>query len=315
MAPKLKIVVTPRSFGKSDPAPIELLASQGYDVVYNPYGRILTKDEMKELLADADGVIVGVDPLDRDVLAQAPRLRIISKYGVGTDNIDLKYAEERGIRVATAAGSNTEAVADFAFALMMAVARRVNVIDRACREGIWKAETAIDIYGKTLGLLGLGAIGKAVARRAAGFGMKVLAYDLFRDEAVAAAHDIAYRDTVEEIVREADFISLHLPLDDKTAGIIGREQFAMMKPTAVLVNTARGGLIDEAALLEALRANRIWGAGIDVFEKEPPDNPELLALGNLIAGSHCAASTQGAVRNMGLFATQNLIKHLEVSVS
>lgn len=314
MASKLKIVVTPRSFGKSDPAPIELLASQGYEVVYNPYGRILTKEEMKGLLADADGVIVGVDPLDREVLAEAPGLKIISKYGVGTDNIDLKYAEERGIKVTLATGSNTEAVADFAFALMMAVARRVNVIDRACREGIWKADAAIDIHGKTLGLLGLGAIGKAVARRASGFGMKVLAYDLFRDEATAAAYGIAYRDSIEEIVREADFISLHLPLDDKTAGIIGREQFDLMKRTAVLVNTARGGLIDESALLEALRTGRIWGAGIDVFEKEPPDNPELLALGNLIAGSHCAASTQGAVTNMGIIATQNLIKHLEVSV-
>lgn len=309
-----KIVVTPRSFGMTDPGPRALLEARGYDVVYNPHGRILTRLEMKELLADADGIIVGVDPLDREVLEAAPKLKVISKYGVGTDNIDLQYAEERGIKVTLAAGSNTEAVADFAFALMMAVARRVNVIDRACREGVWKAEAAIDIHGKTLGLLGLGAIGRAVARRAAGFGMQVIAYDLLRDETVAAALGISYRDTVDELLGEADFVSLHLPLDARTKGMIGRERFALMKPTAVLVNTARGGLIDEAALLEALREGRIWGAGIDVFEQEPPDSPELLALDNLIAGAHCAASTRGAVSNMGLIASRNLIEQLEVSV-
>jgi len=310
-----KVVVTPRSFGKTDPAPFELLKSRGYDVVCNPFGRILTKDEMKALLADADGIIVGVDPLDREVLTAAPRLKAISKYGVGTDNIDMNCAAERGITVSLARGSNTEAVADYAFALMMAVARKVAAIDRACREGIWKAEPTIDIYGKTLGLLGLGAIGRAVARRASGFGMKVMAYDLFRDEAAAAALGIAYVDSLDTLLCEADFISLHVPLDENTAGIVGGAQFERMKPTAVLVNTARGGLIDEAALLEALRTGRIWGAGIDVFEQEPPDNPELLAMDNLVAGSHCAASTRGAIGQMGLIASRNLIEQLEVSVS
>jgi len=305
-----KIFVTPRSFAKHDPEPLDLLKRQGYEVALNPFGRIMTQEEMREHLADADAVIVGVDPLDRDVLKHAANLKAISKYGIGTDNIDIGYAADRGIPVDVAAGANTDAVADYTFALMLAAARKLTVIDRECRMRNWRKLTTVDVCRKTLGLIGLGAIGKAVARRASGFEMKIVAYDAVRDERYAGEHGIVYAERMEDVLAQADFVSLHLPLNESTRHLIGAAQFDMMKPTAVLVNTARGGLIDEDALYEALRTERIWGAGLDVFEEEPPRNGALLELDNLIAGSHCAASSVSAIDNMGLLAARNVIERL-----
>jgi D-3-phosphoglycerate dehydrogenase len=304
-----KVAVTPRSFGKSSSLPLDMLKQRGCEVVLNPYGRILDKAEMKELIRDADAVIVGVDPLDADVLSAASRLKVISKYGVGTDNIDQTFAASKGIEVAVAAGANTDAVADYTLALMLAVARRIVPIDQGCRRMDWQKQTAVDVWGKTVGLIGLGAIGKGVARRAKGFDMRVLAYDLYQDPEYAARNGIEYV-SLDRLLRESDFISLHLPLTEQTHHIIGPAEFEKMKPTAVLVNTARGGLIDEAALLRVLRENRIWGAGIDVFSQEPPEEKELLQLGNIVIGSHTAASTYQAIENMGVMAAENVLKHM-----
>ncbi|MDD3164415.1 MAG: phosphoglycerate dehydrogenase [Oscillospiraceae bacterium] len=305
-----KVLVTPRSFAKTDDAPVRLLQEAGYTIVRNPAGKIMTKEEMQTCIADVDGVIIGVDPLDADVLACAKNLRAIAKYGVGTDNIDKNYAASHHIPVSITAGANSNAVADYAFALMMGCARRVVKIDAMCHEKQWTKVMGADVYGKTVGIFGLGAIGKGVAKRAAGFDMQVLAYDVFWDDAYAAAHGIT-RATPAEIFRQADFISLHLPLTDETRGIIGAAELATMKPNVVLVNTARGGLIDEPALIAALQQGRIWGAGIDVFEQEPPANPELYTLDNLIMGSHCAASTNGASETMSMMAAQNLLRDLQ----
>ncbi|MCL2544964.1 MAG: phosphoglycerate dehydrogenase [Clostridia bacterium] len=300
-----KILATPRSFGQAGD-PVGLLERAGYTVAMNPVGRILTEEEMCAHLAGAVGVIVGVDPLSARVLDAAKGLRAISKYGVGTDNIDIARAEELGIPVRITGGANADAVADYAFALMAACARKLVFIDARCRRRDWGKVTSLDIWGKTLGILGLGAIGKGLARRAAGFNMRVLAYDLYWDAAYAQSHGIAYAEP-EEIYRACDFISLHLPLTDASRHMIGEDQFAMMKPTAVLVNTARGGLVDEAALVRALRGGAIYAAGVDAFAQEPPADDALYGLDNLVMGSHCAASTQGAVENMGMMAAQNLL--------
>lgn len=305
-----KILATPRSFGKTDPAPIRLLRDAGYEVALNPVGSIMTEEQMKLHVADAVGVIVGVDPLNAAVLAAAPGLRAVAKYGVGTDNIDLARAAERGIPVSVTRGANADAVADFAFTLMAACARGLLSIDRRCRNRDWSKQTGLDISGKTLGILGLGAIGRGVARRGRlGFGMRVMAYDACWDEEYARANDIAFAPP-EAIYRECDFISVHLPLTEGTRGMISGEQLASMKPTAVLVNTARGGIVDEDALVRALREGRLHAAGLDVFAHEPPENPELYELDNLIMGSHCAASTVGATENMGMMAAENLLRDL-----
>ena len=306
---KEKILTTPRSYGKNMPELFDQLEAAGYEVIKNPTGGIIEKEMMKELVKDVSGIIVGVDPLDAEVLACAPKLRAIAKYGVGVDNIDLDYCKEHGIKVSRTVGANSEAVADYAMTLIMAVARKAVMIDRKCRNKDWGKISTRDVTGATLGLFGLGAIGKHVARRAQGFGMKVLAYDPFWPEEYARENNIIQADA-ETIFRNADFISLHLPLMDSTKNFVGEKEIAMMKQDAVLINTARGGLIDEAALLAALKENRIYGAGIDAFAQEPPEDPAWFELDNVVIGSHCAASTTGATRNMGRMATENVLKDL-----
>ena len=305
----MKVLVTPRSYGKTNPTLFEQLKNAGLEVVRNETGGILDKETMKRLLSDCDGLIVGVDPVDAEVISAAPKLKAVAKYGVGVDNIDAAACQARGISVSRTVGANSTAVADYAMALILAVARKTVLIDSRCRQGDWKKITTQDLSGKTLGLLGLGAIGKKVAARAQGFDMKVMAYDPYWDEAYAAAQNIQ-KATAEEIYRQCDVISLHLPLLPSTRNTIGQAELAMMKPNAILVNTARGGLIDENALLDALEGKKIYGAGIDAFEEEPPKDPRWFRLENVVLGSHCAASTVGASENMGKMATENLIRDL-----
>ena len=304
-----KILVTPRSFGKTDPSVWDKLTQAGFEIVRNPTGGILSEAQLSELLADCEGVIIGIDPLGAKVIEAAPHLKAIAKYGVGVDNIDLDACQKRQIKVSRTVGANSNAVADFAFALMLAVARQVVSIDKRCRQSDWSKITTVDVYGKTLGLLGLGAIGRGVAERAKGFGMKVIAHDVYWDDDYARSHQIT-KVTPEQIYQEADFISLHLPLLPETQNMIGEVQFKQMKSTAVLINTARGGLIDEAALLKALQTRQIYGAGIDAFSQEPLTDPVWYALDNLVIGSHAAASTVGATEMMGQMAADNLIRDL-----
>ncbi len=305
----MKVLITPRSYGKTDAAVFDMLHEAGLQAVVNDTGGIYDKAAMLERVVDCDGVILGVDPMDAEVISAAKHLKAISKYGVGVDNIDLAAAEARNIKVSRAVGSNSEAVADYAFALMLALSRKVVQIDANCRRGDWRKLTTRDVSHATLGLLGFGAIGKLVAKRAKGFDMRVLAYDPYWDADYAKANGIVRADA-EQIFQESDFLSLHLPLLPETKGYVGREQIAAMKSTAVIINTARGGLIDEPAMLEALRSGRIAGAGLDAFAEEPPSDPAWLSLDNVILGSHCAASTEGAARKMGRLATENLIRDL-----
>ena len=306
---KERILVTPRSFGKNMPELFEMLEQAGYEVKRNTTGAILSHEQMREMLADCVGVIIGVDPLDAEILACAPHLRAVAKYGVGVDNIDLDYCQSHSIRVSRTVGANSEAVADYALALMLAVARSVVQIDGKCRKLNWGKITTRDVSHATLGLFGLGAIGRLVAKRARGFDMKIMAYDPYWPEEFARQNSIE-RAEPQEIFQNADFISLHLPLTPETEGFVGRKELAMMKKDAVLINTARGGLVDEKALLEALKEKQIYGAGLDAFAHEPPEDNDWFALDNVVLGSHCAASTRGATENMGRMATENLLKDL-----
>ena len=306
---KEKILVTPRSFGKNMPELFEMLEQVGYEVKRNTTGAILDQGQMREMLADCVGVIIGVDPLNAEILACAPYLRAVAKYGVGVDNIDLDYCQRHSIRVSRTVGANSEAVADYALALMLAVARGVVQIDGTCRKLNWGKITTRDVSHATLGLFGLGAIGRLVAKRARGFDMKIMAYDPYWPEEFARQNGIERADP-QAIFRKADFISLHLPLTPETEGFVGRKELAMMKEDAVLINTARGGLVDEKALLKALKEKRIYGAGLDAFAHEPPEDNDWFALDNVVLGSHCAASTRGATENMGRMATENLLKDL-----
>lgn len=304
-----RVLITPRSFGKSDPSLFERMEALGWDLVRNPFGTILNETQLIELIADCDGMIAGVDPISADVLRAAPRLKAIARYGVGTDNVDLDYCREHQIAVSRTVGANTEAVADYTFALILAVARKVVPIDQQCRNGNWQKVISGDVYGKTLGLIGLGAIGRAVARRAEGFSMKIIAYDVQWDTQWADEHHIE-RVSLETLYQQSDFISLHVPLLPDTRMMIGEKELAMCRPGAVLINTARGGLIDETALLAALQSGHLSGAGLDAFEEEPPKNPLWFSLPQVVLGSHTAASTELAAREMGRMALDNLIRDL-----
>lgn len=306
---RMKVLVTPRSFGKTDPALFDRLREAGLTVVRNETGGILSGEQMRSLLADCQGLIVGVDPVNAEVLAAAPQLKAVAKYGVGLDNIDLDACAARGIAVSRTLGAPTEAVADYALALMLAVARKVTLIDSRCRRRDWSKITSIDLFGKTLGIVGLGAIGRAVARRAKGFSMRILAHDIHWDAAYAEANGIE-RASLDDICAQADIITLHTQLDDSTRHCIDARRLAAMKPSAILINTARGELVDTAALLAALQEGRIYGAGLDVFEQEPPVEDGWYSLENLVMGSHCSSSTSGATRIMGNMAVDNLLRDL-----
>jgi len=250
-----KVLITPRSFAAHSQAPYELLKEAGIEVVANPVRGILTKKDMLTHMKEVDGVILGVDPLDADVLAVAKNLSVVAKYGVGTDNIDLDYCQAHNIDVKITRNANSDAVSDYAFALMLAVARRVVEIDKCCRTNDWSKKVANDVYGKKLGILGLGAIGKGVAKRAIGFNMELYAYDVTYDEKFMTEHNILQA-SVETILAECDFISLHLPLTPKTKHLINAKSLASSKENLIIINTARGEIINESDLYNALKNGR-----------------------------------------------------------
>jgi len=303
-----KILITPRSFAKYSDKPYKMLTESGIDYVLNPVGGIMSKTDILESIKGMDGIIVGVDPLDKDVIS-AGNLKAISKYGVGTDNIDLEYCKEQGIEVSITRNANSEAVADYAFALILSVARKVVEIDRGCRNGDWSKKVSTDVFGKKIGVAGLGAIGRGVVSRAKGFSMDVYGYDVFRDDEYIRANNITFAN-VDQMLEQCDFLSLHMPLTEETKFLINAKNLQKANKNLIIINTARGGIVNEDDLYEALKSNLILGAGVDVFEQEPPENSKLLELDNVVVGSHCAGSTIGAVDVMSEMAVENIIQSL-----
>ncbi|MEW6660847.1 MAG: phosphoglycerate dehydrogenase [Bacillota bacterium] len=302
-----KILVTALSFSKYSKEPIEILKKAGCEVVWNPTGLPLNEDQLCQLVADCEGIIVGVDPITRQVLEAGKKLKVVAKHGVGVDNIDIQAAALLGIQVTNGPDTNSEAVADLTFGLLLAAARSIPFADKSTREGKWPRLVGPELYRKKLGILGLGAIGKRVAKRATGFSMEILAYDVYQDTAFAAAHNVRYA-SLEEVLRESDFVTLNLPLLPDTREIINERTLAMMKPNAYLVNTARGELIDERALCKALKSGQLAGAALDAFIQEPPpaDLP-LLQLPNVVVTPHMGAYSYEANRNMGMAAAVNIL--------
>lgn len=309
----MKVLITPRSFGKNNPELFSRLENAGLEVVRNKSGAILQEKKLMELIEPCEGIIVGVDPLTRQVLEHGVKLRAISKYGVGVDNIDLEYCKQKGIPVSRTVGANSNAVADYAFALALGVARKICEINTLCHEKDWKKVMGLDVCGKTLGIVGLGAIGKCVARRAKGFSMEILAFDPVWDADFASENEIRQTD-IDTICKESDFITLHCILTPETRNLINKRRISLMKKNTIIINTARGELIEGNALLDALKNNQIGGAGLDVFEEEPPVNSEWYTVKNLLMGSHTSSSTFGATELMGNMAVTNLLKDLGLSI-
>jgi glyoxylate reductase len=261
----------------------------------------------------SDGLLTLIaDRVDAELMEQAPRLRVVSNMAVGYDNIDVAYATKRRVLVTNTPGVLTETVADLTFALMLAAARRLPEGERAVRKGEWGEWSPTfllgrDVHGKTLGVVGLGAIGLAVARRALGFGMKVVYTSRRRKPDAEAALGLRWL-TLSELLAQSNYVSLTSALTPQTRGMIGAREFSYMKPDALLVNTARGGLVDQAALVEALRSGQIGGAGLDVFAVEPiaPDDP-LLQLPNVVVTPHAGSASVETRARMTDLAVDNLL--------
>jgi D-3-phosphoglycerate dehydrogenase len=273
------------------------------DVRFPDLDRPLDEDEMVELVRDCAGLIVGVDPVTPRVLEAGP-LRVVVKYGSGMDNIDVEAARSLGVQVSSTPGTNARSVAELAIALLLTLARNVALHDRGVRAGSWRRFTGVELAGKQLGIVGYGAIGREVARIARGLDMNVVAHDPLVEEADV---DLV---PLDELYAASDVVSLHLPLTDETRGLVGARELAVMKPTAFLINTARGGLVDESALADALRSGRLAGAALDGFEVEPLGDSPLRQLENVVFSPHAGASTYDAVLRTAAQAVDQLLADL-----
>jgi D-3-phosphoglycerate dehydrogenase / 2-oxoglutarate reductase len=292
-------------------AALKRLRAAGCEVVFNPHGRTLSEDELAAALPEVVATLAGTEPYTERVFAAAPQLKVVARSGVGYDAIDVAAATRHRVAIAMGFGANHHAVADFAFSLMAALASKLIPYHALVADGGWRRSAHLPLWRATTGIIGLGRIGKALAQRCRGFEMRVLAHDVLPDAGFAQEHGIELVD-LATLFAAADFISVHAPHTEQTHKIVSRERIALMKPTAFLVNTARGGLVDEAALAEALRAGKIAGAGLDVFEVEPlpPDSP-LRGLPNLVMTPHCAGSSIDAIAAMAERCVDNALALLQ----
>ena len=306
----MRVLVTSNSFGKFDDAPLKRMRDRGWEVVGNRYGRIMSEEEMEGEVPGIDAIIAGSDPISSAVLSHADSLKIISRYGVGIDNIDVDVCQERGIVVKNCPGCNTEAVADYAVGLMLDVLRHICNVDASLKRNVWKKETGLDLCHKTVGVIGLGGIGRNVIQRLQGFGCTFLGFDPYADEAWCAEHGVELVNT-DDIFKQSDVITLHAPGNSDGSPLIGFRELGLMKDSAVLINTARASLVDEDALVDALKAHQIYGYGTDVFAQEPQANPAFIGLDNVVLSPHMAAVTVEAINKMTHQAVDNLFDYFE----
>jgi len=295
------------------PAPgIGLLSDSGFEVRSNPEDRPLSREELLAGVREADALVCMLsDRIDRELLDSAPMLKVVANYAVGYDNIDVGAARERGIEVTNTPGVLTEATADLAWALLLAAARNLGAGERMVRAGEWTGWGPMQLLGeplqgRTLGIVGMGAIGQAVARRGKGFGMEIVYFNRNRVapdiEASLGAEFVSF----EELLRRSDFLSLHAPLNEHSRHLFNQQTFQLMKSTAVLVNTARGALIDEVELVAALRDGRLAAAGLDVYEFEPKITEGLLGLDNVVLAPHLGSASTLARGDMVRLCCENV---------
>jgi D-3-phosphoglycerate dehydrogenase len=307
-----RIFVASRSFGRVVDDGVRLLEGVG-ELAWNPLGRALTSRELQGFLRDVDAALLGNDVCDRAVFESAERLKVVSRHGMGVDAVDLQAATEHGVLVTNTPHVNAVAVAEHALALMLGLLRRIPAADASVKAGRWEGLKFMggELYGKTLGIVGLGAIGVELARRARGLGMNVLYVKRRRSLELEEQLGLTFK-PLKELLKESDIVSIHLPLTDETKGLIGEEEIASMKPNAYIINTARGGIINLNALTQALKAGRLAGAALDVYDSEPPNfNHPLFKLENVILTPHIAAYTVEAVRRMDITAAENILKALK----
>ncbi len=308
---KKKILITREIFDEA----LALLAAH-FEIEANQEDRVLTPEELASRLADKDGAVIALtERIDGEILSRCPRLKAVCNIAVGYNNIDLAACSAHGVLATNTPGVLDDTTADFTWTLILAAARRLTEAERYLRDGKWekwklKQLLGLDIHRATLGIIGMGRIGQAVARRALGFDMEVLYHNQVRlspeIESVCRARYVSK----EELLSRADIVTLHVPYNGQTHHLIGAKELGLMKKSAILVNAARGGVVDDSALIEALRSGGIAGAGLDVFEGEPALNPGFLELTNVALSPHIASSSEKTRLKMAMKAAENLVAAL-----
>lgn len=298
----MRVLVTTTSYGRNDPSLKTELEGAVGQVDYNQHGKPYSAEQLAEVISQYDGYIAGLDDINADVFAAASKLKVVARYGVGVDRVDLDAARQHNIMVTNTPGANSTSVAELAIGMMLALARNIITADQRTKQGEWPRFRGLSLEGKTIGIIGLGSIGKEVAIRLKAFGCELIGFDPFISR--EAASDIGVLLVPQDaVIAQSDFITLHVPVVDATRGMVDEAFINKMKNGAFLINTSRGELVKEAALLAELQSGKVGGAALDAFEHEPPsaDNP-LFTLPNVIATPHTGAHTDQATNRMGRMA-------------
>jgi len=303
----LKVAVTSKSFSKNKIL-IKELKNYFDDIKLNYGTKKLNDDELIEFLKDCDGVIVALEDINKKVLNALPNLKVVSKFGVGLDNVDLEYCKTKNIKVGWIGGVNRFSVAEMTLGFMLMLIRNLYISSSKLSNGIWDKNGGYSIYGKTIGIIGVGHIGKELVNLLKPFNCKILVNDIINQDEYYQKNNLTFT-SKEDIFRNADIITIHTPLNDDTKYLIDKHTLKLMKNSAFVINTARGHIINLQDLKYALQNNIIKGAAIDVYHSEPPEDKELLALDNLICTPHIGGNSEEAVIAMGLSAIETLVEH------
>lgn len=308
---KPKVLIAPAPLKEIEPVYGPLLRAAGFDLIFPARNVQMTEGELLELLPGCAASLAGSEPYTRTVIAAAAKagLKVIARAGVGYDAVDVDAATEHGVAVTFAPGTNQDAVAEHTFMLILALAKNLVTQHNLIKQGQWPRRANQPLRGRTLGVVGFGRIGKAVALRGIAFGMPVVAYDPFWDDAFAAKHGIQ-RVEFEDLLKRSDVVTLHMPMLPGTKQIICAKTLALMKPTAYLINTARGGVVNEPDLADALANRRLAGAGLDVFDEEPPGDNPLLKLDNVVLTAHTAGVDVQSRDDMARLAARAIARML-----
>lgn len=305
-----KLLITPRGFSKVGLEEIDLLKQRGIDVHYNDTGEPYSYSEFKKLAKDVDGMIVGVEDVNEEIMSLSPHLKVICKFGVGIDNIDLEYANQKNIYIGRTIGSNSQSVAEHVISFIFADSKNLLTSINSVKEGKWNKLTGYEVSGKNIGIIGFGDIGKKVADIAKAIGMNIIAYDLFDIGEALKDYDIT-QVSFNDILSLSDYLTLHVPLTDETENLITLNELKKMKKTSCIINTSRGGVVNEKDLFVALRKKIIRSAYFDVYGTEPPKKEdELLSLDNFYLTPHIAARTFEAEKRTCAMATKIILDNI-----
>lgn len=301
-----KVLIAPATLAGIEAEFLNVLKKAGLELVFPKKKAQLTEDELLEQLTGIKAALAGSEPYTRRVLAAHPQLRVIARAGVGYDAVDLAAATDIGAAVTITPGTNQDAVAEHTFTLILALAKNLIPQHLGTCALHWPRQANLPLRGRTLGIAGLGRIGKSVAIRGEAFGMKLLAYEPFPDHAFAAQHNVTFV-SFDQLLAESDFLTLHMPASKESRHLLNRQSLARMKPTAFLINTARGALVNEPDLVEALQQKKLAGAGLDVFEEEPPSDLPFFKMPNVVVTPHAAGVDLQSRDDMALSAAQAIV--------